>query len=126
LAEQLDWRAHLIVLLAGDAGLRCGEIMALEWDDVDLQKRQLSVRRSEWKGQVTVPKGGRHRFVPLTGRLTSALRGNRHLRARRVLHQDDANRSPLTQKIVQDWVRRAARRTRSRVFTCFVTRSARI
>ena len=30
-----------IVLLGGDAGLRCGEIMALEWTDVNLQKRQL-------------------------------------------------------------------------------------
>ena len=28
--------AHLVVLLGGDAGLRLGEIIALEWDDVDL------------------------------------------------------------------------------------------
>jgi integrase len=109
-AEELDWRAHLIVLLGGDAGLRCGEIMALEWDDVDLNKRQVCVRRSEWKGQVTAPKSGRHRFVPLTTRLAAALRANRHLRTPRVLHQDD--RSPLTQKIVQDWMRRTARRAR--------------
>src|SRR5205814_8189148 len=33
-----------------------------------------------------------------------------HLRTQRVLHQDD--RSPLTQKIVQDWMRRTARRAR--------------
>jgi integrase len=109
-AEELDWRAHLIVLLGGDAGLRCGEIIGLEWDDVDLNKRQVCVRRSEWKGQVTAPKSGRHRFVPLTTRLAAALRANRHLRTPRVLHQDD--RSPLTQKIVQDWMRRTARRAR--------------
>lgn len=77
-AEELDWRAHLIVLLGGDAGLRCGEIMALESDGVDLNKRQMCVRRSEWKRQVTVPKSGRHRFVPLTTRLAAALRANRH------------------------------------------------
>ena len=35
----LDPRTHLIVLLGGDAGMRCGEIMALEWSDVDLVKR---------------------------------------------------------------------------------------
>jgi site-specific recombinase XerD len=29
-----------------------------------------------------------------------------------VLHQDDADRSPLTQKIVQDWVKPAARRAK--------------
>ena len=28
--------AYLIVLLGGEAGMRCGEMMALEWTDVDL------------------------------------------------------------------------------------------
>lgn len=28
--------AMLLVLLGGEAGLRCGEMMALEWSDVDL------------------------------------------------------------------------------------------
>jgi integrase len=42
--------ARLIVLLGGDAGLRCGEMMALEWTDLDLSKRQLTVARSDWKG----------------------------------------------------------------------------
>jgi len=63
----LDWRTHLLVLLGGEAGLRCGEMMALEWGDVD--KRQLRIERSDWKGQVTSTKGGRVRFVPMTRRL---------------------------------------------------------
>src|SRR5712691_7076291 len=33
--------AYLAVLFGGEAGLRCGEMMALEWKDVDLAKRQL-------------------------------------------------------------------------------------
>ena len=44
-----DSRAYLIVLLCGEAGLRCGEMMALEWADVDLVEQQLCVQRSEWK-----------------------------------------------------------------------------
>ena len=32
-AKSLDRTTHLIVLLGGDAGLRCGEMMALEWRD---------------------------------------------------------------------------------------------
>ena len=88
--------------------------MALERSDVDLQKRQLCVQRSDWKGQVTAPKGGRLRYVPLTVRLAAALRKYRHMRSSRVLHQDDAGRSPLTQKIAQDWVKRAARRAKVR------------
>jgi integrase len=111
-ARQIDWRVELIVLLGGEAGLRCGEMMALEWGDVNLDKRQLCVQRSEWKGHVTSTKGGRLRYVPMTGRLASALRQYRHLKSRRVLHQDDG--APLTQKIVQVWVKRAATRANVR------------
>jgi integrase len=49
-------RAHVITLLGGDGGLRCGEMMALEWTDVDFAKRQLCVARSEWKGHVPRPR----------------------------------------------------------------------
>ena len=40
-AAAIDGNSHLIVLLGGEAGLRCGEIMALEWDDVDLPAQLL-------------------------------------------------------------------------------------
>jgi integrase len=66
-------------------GLRFGEIMALEWSDVDLAKRQLAVARSEWKGHVTATKGGRVRFIPMTRRLADALRQARSLKGRRVV-----------------------------------------
>jgi integrase len=107
-AKSADPNAHLIVLLGGDAGLRCGEMMALEWRDVDLGKRQLCVQRSEWKGHVTVPKGGRLRYVPMTVRLAAALREHRHLRGARVLCQPDG--APLSADRVKHHVERAARR----------------
>lgn len=106
-ARLVDARAHLIVLLGGDAGLRCGEMMALEWTDIDLAKRQLWVRRSEWKGNVTAPKGGRARLVPLTSRLADALRAHRHLRGVRVLTREDGQ--GISQKIVRVLVERSAR-----------------
>jgi integrase len=102
----------MIVLVGGDAGLRCGEMMALEWIDVDLGKRLLCVQRSDWKGHVTVPKGGRLRYVPLTGRLTRALRDQRHLRGARIPCHDDGR--PLTQRDVQGFVLRAVRRAKLR------------
>jgi len=79
----------LVVLLGGDAGMRCGEIIGLEWGDVDLVKRQLCVRQSDWNGQLGTPKSGRLRYVPLTKRLTAALVEHRHLRSKRVLCQVD-------------------------------------
>jgi integrase len=107
-ARRLDVQTHLVILLGGDAGLRCGEMIALEWDDVDLGKRRLCIRRSDWNGQVDVPKGGRLRYVPLTLRLAEALRDHRHLRSRRVLCQDDGN--ALTRQMVQTRARRASKR----------------
>ncbi len=107
-AKRADLRAYVLVLLGGEAGLRCGEMMALQWTDVDLTKRQLCIQRSDWKGHVTTTKGGRLRYVPLTVRLAEALRDHRHLRSPRVLCQTGG--LPLTQKIVQDLVRGAERR----------------
>ena len=107
-ARVLDPRTHLIVLLGGESGLRCGEMIALEWSDVDLANRQVCVRRSDWNGHVTTPKGGRLRHVPLTRRLAAALAEHRHLRGARVLLQD--NGEPLTRQIVQTRAKRAARR----------------
>jgi integrase len=107
-AKATDNRAYLIVLLGGEAGLRCGEMMALEWKDVDFSRSRVHVQRAEWKGKVTVPKGGRSRRVPMTSRLAAALQAHRHLKGQRLLTQQDG--TPLTQKIVQVLVRKAARK----------------
>ena len=107
-ARVTDANAYLIVLLGGEAGLRCGEMIALEWADIDLAKRQLCVQRSDWDGYVTVPKGGRLRYIPLTVRLAQALREHRHLRSPLVLCDEDGE--VLKRKAVRSWIRRAARR----------------
>ena len=107
-ADSTDPRAYILVLLAGEAGLRSGEMVALEWGDIDFAKGQLCVQRSAWKGQVASPKGGRLRYVPMTARLAAALREHRHLRGPRVLYQDEG--SPLTEGLVQGFIRRAAQR----------------
>src|SRR4029077_11061109 len=107
-AKATDWRAHLLVLLAGEAGLRLGEMAALEWSDIDFAKGQMCVQRSAWKGQIASPKGGRLRYVPLTARVAAALREHRHLRGPLVLYQDDG--LPLTEGLVQGYVKRAAQK----------------
>jgi integrase len=88
-AAEREPQAQIVVLLGGEAGLRCGEMMPLEWTDVDLTKRQLRIERSDWNGHVTTTKGGRLRYVPLTERLTAVLKAHRHLKGARVLCDDD-------------------------------------
>ena len=53
-----ETKALLVVLLGGEAGLRCGEIMALEWSDIDFAKRQLTIARSDWKGTSRCRRAG--------------------------------------------------------------------
>jgi integrase len=76
------WRTAIVV--GAEAGLRMGEIIGLEWDDVDFRNRTLTLMPSEWQGHVGPPRGGRSRTIPLTERLIEALRGERHFRGPRV------------------------------------------
>jgi len=101
-----------VVLLGGEAGLRSSEIRALQWADVNRVKRQLCVQRADWRGQVSTTKGNRLRYVPMTKRLTAALGKHRHLRGGTVLCQDGGK--PLTEKLIENTVRRAARRVNLR------------
>jgi integrase len=55
---------------------------------VDVARGLLKVRRAIYGAHVTLPKGGKPRVVPLTGRLAQALAQHRHLRGDRVLYQD--------------------------------------
>jgi integrase len=113
-AKDVSWQSHVIVLLGGEAGLRLGEIMALEprdlrfWQDGTAWKGQITVARSEWKGKVTLPKGGKVRYVPMTQRLISAVRENRLRSRKRLLVLNDGEM--MTMKTIQQAVQRAARR----------------
>lgn len=61
--DQLDADAFRILFYTG---LRVGELLALRWEDVDLDGRMLFVRRGLSAGEEGLPKGGRPRFVPIS------------------------------------------------------------
>jgi integrase len=107
-AQKLASAVYVFVLLCGEAGLRRGEAMALEWTDLDLKRRMMTVARSVWNGHVSAPKSGKSRKVKLTERLALALDAHRHLRGSRVLYADDGGE--LTNKVVRIWMEKAERR----------------
>jgi integrase len=89
-ADESEW--HAAVLVAGDAGLRLGEMLALEWTDIDFKNRLLTVMRNDWRGSIGAPKSGRDRKIPLTTRLMAALKATRHLKGKLVFCWDDGSR----------------------------------
>jgi integrase len=66
------WNSMIVV--ASRTGLRFGELSGLQWDDVDLSERKITVRRSLVKGHAGPPKNGRVREVPLSADAVAALR----------------------------------------------------
>jgi integrase len=111
-AAKIDPRSQLVVLLAGEAGLRSGEIRGLEWTSIDFRRRLLTVEQAEWNGELTLPKHDKIRTVPMTKRLTKELQRHRHLVGPRVLYLDDAE--PLTRYTLRTWLRAVCRRANLR------------
>lgn len=66
---------YAAVCLAGEAGLRVGEVKALLVENIDFTGRCLTVSQQIRNGSITSPKGRKRRVVPMTDRLYDALRG---------------------------------------------------
>jgi len=49
-------RLEALYVLAVTTGCRQGELLALRWDDLDLEARTLQVKRTLWKGETYPPK----------------------------------------------------------------------
>src|SRR5579863_8238280 len=62
-----------IFLTAAFTGLRMGELLALRWVDVDFTGSVIRVRSSWAGGQLTTPKSGKVRSVPMAPDVASAL-----------------------------------------------------
>jgi integrase len=85
-----SWSAAIIVAL--NTGMRLGELIALQWDDIDLVSRILTVQRSDWQGTIGTPKSGKQRNIPLNDKVIAALKAHRHLRGPWVFCRDDGSR----------------------------------
>ncbi len=101
-AAQLDPRIYLVVLLGGDAGLRRGEIIALEQLKCDTRNNRLLVELNQVGKSAHELKGMELRSLPMTERLRDAVKAYKHLRGPRLLYQDDG--ATLTARTIRTWL----------------------
>ncbi|HEY1509851.1 MAG TPA: site-specific integrase [Solirubrobacteraceae bacterium] len=62
-----------IFMTAAFTGLRTGELLALRWRDVDFAGTTIRVRASYYAGQLTTPKSGKVRAVPMAPDVAAAI-----------------------------------------------------
>jgi integrase len=84
------WRPLILTALL--SGLRSGELIGLQWTDLDLVRGKLHVRRTVWRGVTGLPKGGRIRVVDLPRSLVAAIAAYRHLKGPFVFCEPDGKR----------------------------------
>ena len=77
-----------IVLLGIDGGLRRGEILGLQWCDLNLSRASMTIRHNIVRGRLDEPKGRTEDEVGLTPRLVEALTAIRHKRGPFVFSTD--------------------------------------
>jgi integrase len=63
-----------LFLCALRTGMRLGELLGLQWGDIDFHGRFIEVRRNLVAGRVTSPKNGKTRRVDMSKQLTLALK----------------------------------------------------
>jgi integrase len=64
-----------MIKVALGTGLRFGELIALTWDDIDLEKGELTVRQAFAKGVLGSPKSNKIRRIPMTTAVYETLYG---------------------------------------------------
>ena len=66
-------RYYPLFLCAVRTGMRMGELLALQWQDIDWQSRFIEVRRNYTHWKITTPKNGESRRVDMSRELAQTL-----------------------------------------------------
>jgi len=75
IARQQTPREYPLFLCAVRTGLRLGELLVLQWGDIDVHGRFIEVRRNLVAGRITTPKNKKIRRVDMSAQLTEVLKG---------------------------------------------------
>jgi integrase len=73
-AKRYHWETYPVILTAFRAGLRLGEILGLDWSDINWRNGYMKIQRSWRNGVMTDTKTGKTRNVDMSGQLTDELK----------------------------------------------------
>jgi integrase len=90
-AAEVNPECYGMIFFALRTGVRYGELCELRWFDIDLRNGRVVVRRSYYLGEVTAPKGGKAREIPLSPQLVELLQRRRHLKSELVFCKDSGS-----------------------------------
>lgn len=107
-AEMIGEGNHVLtVLLRGEAGLRCGEMMVLPWSGHRPAARHAHRGTSGLARARGTPKGGHARVIPLATRLRKALVEHRNVEGPNC--HGTCYRRPPSAKTVSEWLHKVQR-----------------
>jgi integrase len=86
-ARQHTPREYPLLLCALRTGMRLGELLGLQWGDIDFNGRFIEVRRNRVAGRTTTPKNGKRRRVDMSAQLTDTLKALRTARREETLRK---------------------------------------
>lgn len=72
--KQICPEYHVFFLCGFRAGMRLGELIGLQWGDIDFNKQNIHVQRSFRRGAVNAPKNGKIRVVDMSDYLMEQLK----------------------------------------------------
>jgi integrase len=107
-----DFAHHYPVFLcAPRAGLREGELIALEGVDIDFNGRFINVQRNLSRGKITTPKNGKTRRVDMSKQLSAVLAEllsrRRAIALRREMEKQPGERrdaATVVNEVMEDWL----------------------
>jgi integrase len=97
---------NCMILVALRTGMRLGELLGLEWSDIDWERRIITVRQSLVRGVMGTPKSGKIRHIPISDDAYEALGELRRVHGR-VFHKAGES----THRVAANALHRICKRT---------------
>ncbi|MFA5184687.1 MAG: tyrosine-type recombinase/integrase [Patescibacteria group bacterium] len=70
---QTEGQIKEMIFFCLKTGVRFGELIALDWNDIDFQEKQITIRRSIVRGIMGSTKSNKIRYIPLIGSVSDML-----------------------------------------------------